>query len=262
MHFLTNAPLWLLALVLVGMTSLIAMVGPIIVRQRLSLEHLRTNNEVAGFKFATVGVIYAVLLGFAVIVVWEKFSEAENDVALEAGAASTIYRLANGIPGEPGSAIRAGITAYLHAAIAEDWPAMKSGKGSAVVTLALNDAYAALLRYEPDEKRGTAIFAEVLHQLDLVTQARRARIVVAAGIVPGIVWLVLFGGAFITIGFTFFFGSANLRAQTMMTGALSVLIFSALLVIIAIDHPFAGTVKVDTEPLATVLADFGGLAKP
>jgi hypothetical protein len=28
-----------------------------------------------------------------------------------------------------------------------------------------------------------------------VTQARRARIVMAAGIVPGIVWLVLFGDA-------------------------------------------------------------------
>jgi Na+/melibiose symporter-like transporter len=249
-------------MVLVGLTSLIAMIGPIVVRKRMSLEQLRTNNEVAGFKFATVGVIYAVLLGFAVIVVWQKFSEAENDVALEAGAAATIYRLANGVHGEPGLAIRDGITAYLQAAITDDWPAMKEGKASTAATVALNNAYAAALEYEPDEKRGTAIFAEVLHQLDQVTQARRARIVVAAGIVPGIVWLVLFGGAFITIGFTFFFGTANLRAQTLMTGALSVLIFSALLVIIAIDHPFAGTVKVDTAPLADVLMDFGGLAKP
>jgi hypothetical protein len=31
-----------------------------------------------------------------------------------------------------------------------------------------------------------------------------------------------------------------------------------LLVIIAIDRPFAGTVKVDPEPLEMVLADFGG----
>jgi Protein of unknown function (DUF4239) len=261
-HFLTTSPLWLVALVLVGLTSLIAMIGPIVIRKRMSLEQLRTNNEVAGFKFATVGVIYAVLLGFAVIVVWEKFNEAENDVALEAGAAATIYRLANGVPGESGAAIRESITEYLQVAITEDWPAMKNGKGSAAATVALNNAYAALLRYVPDEKRGTAIFAEVLHQLDQVTQARRARIVVAAGIVPGVVWLVLFGGAFITIGFTFFFGTANLRAQTLMTGALSALIFSALLVIIAIDHPFAGSVKVDTEPLAAVLMDFGGPANP
>jgi hypothetical protein len=103
---------------------------------------------------------------------------------------------------------------------------------------------------------------ELLHQLDLVTQARRARIVVSAGIVPGIVWVVLFGGAFITIGFTFLFGTKNLYAQAVMTGALSMLILSALLVIIAIDYPFAGSVSVDSEPLAAVLSDLGGDSKP
>ena len=42
------------------------------VRERVALHKLRANNEVAGFKFATVGVLYAVLLAFAVLVVWEK----------------------------------------------------------------------------------------------------------------------------------------------------------------------------------------------
>jgi hypothetical protein len=257
MSFLTTAPLWFVALALVGAMSFIAMIGPILVRRRVSLDQLRTNNEIAGFKFATVGVIYAVLLGFAVIVVWQKFADAENDVALEAAAAATIYRLANGIEGAPGIAIHERVTAYLRSAIDEDWPAMKNGHGSSIATSALSDLYATLLHYRPTDLAGTAVFSEALHQLDLVTQARRTRVVMAAGIVPGIVWLVLFGGALITIGFTFFFGTANLRAQSMMTGALSALILSGLLVIIAIDHPFAGSVKVDSEPLAAVLADFG-----
>ena len=38
---------------------------------------------------------------------------------------------------------------------------------------------------------------------------------------------------------------------------LSLLIFSGLLTIIAIDHPFAGTVKVGPEAIAGVLEDFG-----
>ncbi len=232
------------------------MLGPIIVRRRVSLQKLSTNNEVAGFKFATVGVLYAVLLAFVVIVVWEKFSDAETGVAREAGAATTIYRLANGIAAEPGDALRTGVTRYLEAAIAKDWPAMEQGKGSLVVTQALNDLYSELLSYNPSDRRGAAIFTEILHQLDLVTEARRARLVMAAGIVPGIVWMVLFGGAFVTIGFTFFFGTVNLRAQSMMTGALSLLIFSGLLIIIAIDHPFAGSVKVGSEALSAVVEDF------
>ena len=40
----------------------------------------------------------------------------------------------------------------------------------------------------------------------------------------------------------------------MMTGALSLLICSVLLVTITIDHPFAGPVRVLPKPLSGVLA--------
>ena len=78
----------------------------------------------------------------------------------------------------------------------------------------------------------------------------------ASGTVPGVIWFVLFGGAVLTVCFTFFFGTENLLAQAVMTGALSVLIFSAPFVVVAIDRPFAGSVKVTPDPLAVVLADF------
>jgi hypothetical protein len=100
------------------------------------------------------------------------------------------------------------------------------------------------------------VLNEMLRQLDHVTQARRVRLILAAGLVPGVIWLVLFGGAVITIGFTFFFGAENLRAQMVMTGALAALIFAELLIVVAIDHPFAGTVKVGPEALDAVKAEF------
>src|SRR5919204_6596260 len=76
--FLTPLPLWLSAVILIVPTTLLAMAGPVIVRRYVKVDQLRTNNEVAGFKFATVGVLYAVLLAFAVVVVWEKFNQAER----------------------------------------------------------------------------------------------------------------------------------------------------------------------------------------
>ena len=255
MLFLTNH-LWLCSIFLVGMNTLIAMAGPIIIRRQVSLEKLSNNNEVAGFKFAVVGVLYAVMLAFAVIVVWEKFNDAEKDVAQEAGAATMIYRLSEGIPAAPGNAIRGALVAYLNAAIADDWPAMEQGTTSPVVTRALNSLYTAVLGFNSSDNRDTALLSEILYQLDQITQARRARDVMASGNVPAIIWLGLFGGAFVAIGFTFFFGSENLRAQSMMTGALSILIFSALLIVIAIDYPFAGNVKVEPHALAAVLKDF------
>ena len=256
LSLLATQPVWLSSILLVGLMTLIAMAGPVLVRQRVSLDQLRLNNEVAGFKFATVGVLYAVLLGFAVITVWEKLSEAENAVAQEAAAVATLYRLAQGIEGDASAALRDSLTRYVKAAIAEDWPAMEQGQESRAVTQALNNAYAALLTFTPSDARGAAVLAEALHQLDMVTQARRMRLVLAPGTIPRVLWLVLSGGAILTIGFTLFFGTENLRAQVMMTGILSFLIFSGLLIITAIDYPFAGAVRVQPEALSTVLEDF------
>lgn len=261
MFFLTKAPLWI-AGILVCLITLASMLVPVVLRRRVTLDWLKTNNEVAGFKFATIGVIYAVLLGFAVITVWEKFTTADDTVSLEAGAAATVFRLAKGIDDDASAALRAGMTAYLQASIADDWPAMQLGHGSNEATQALSAAYAALLRYQPKDARGGALMTELLHQMDAVTQARRARIVVSAGIVPRIVWIVLFTGAVITISFTFLFGTKNIYAQAIMTGALALLIFSALLIIIAIDHPFTGSVRVTPEPLQAVLEDLGSNPKP
>jgi Protein of unknown function (DUF4239) len=220
------------------------------------LDKLTSNNEVAGFKFATVGVLYAVLLAFAIIVVWEKFSNAEGIVAQEAGAAETIFRLSYGIDDEMGVELRDALSKYLAVAVAIDWPAMDRGtmgQQTRPARQALDNVYSSLLKVVGMQHVSPALISEIMRQLDIITQARRARLIASEGTVPGVIWGLLFGGAVLTIAFTFFFGTQSLSAQTVMTGILSILIFSELLAIVAIDRPFSGAVKVEPRSLANVL---------
>jgi len=224
-------------------------------RRRVGLEGLTSNNEIAGFKFATVGVIYAVLLAFAVIIVWEKFNDAETAVLQEAGAAATLYRLAAG-PDREAVTTRAALSNYLKLAIEREWPLMAETRESREVTQALNDLFASAMHLMEIPSRQPQISGEIFRQLDAITQARRSRLHLATGIVPGVLWVVLYSGAVLTVGFTFFFGTKNLPAQILMTGILSVIVFMGLLVIMTINYPFTGPVHVGTEPLQTVVEDF------
>lgn len=263
--FFAQAPLWLSSLIFLVVLPLVAVAAHAIARRRFGINSLRANNEVASAKFNTIGAAYAVLLAFAVTVVWEKFNAAESLVTQEASAAVTIYRLAKSLPDDTGSALHGTINTYLKAAIEQDWPAMahgRDGRPSPEATHALDETYAVLLRYSPVDGRGEALLNGILHQLDQLTDARRGRIAAAGGSVPSVVWMVLVGGAFLTIGFTFFLGTENFNAQMLMTGALSVLIFSGLLLIVTVDHPFSGSVKVQPEALEFVLTHFGNVANP
>ena len=257
--FLASLPLWLSGLLVVGLPTVLAMFGPVLVRRYVTLEKLEKNNEVAGFEFAAVGVLYAVLLAFAIIVVWERFSDAETNVATEAGAAANIYRLSQGINGQPGIVLREALTNYLRVVISDGWPRMERGSPSTSAREALDAVYKAALTLESRERPDTALVSEILRQLDTITQMRRARLSAAVGLVPGVIWPILFGGALITVAYTFFFGSQNLAAQALMTGMLTMIIFSGLLTAIAIDKPFAGVVKVTPHALNRVLEDFGSM---
>lgn len=254
--FLSGCPLWFGSLLLVVLPTLAAMSGPILIRRRIKLEQLTTNNDIAGFKFATIGVIYAVMLAFAVIIVWQRFSDAETTVVKEAGAAATLYRLSAGADTE-GRAMRSALDNYLQLAIARDWPQMAKEEESPEVTVALNELYARTLTLALGDLRHQAVLVEMFNQLDDITQARRSRLHLATGIMPGMLWAVLICGAILTVAFTFFFGTRNLRAQVLMTGALSVIVFMGLFVIVSIDHPFTGPVHIDSRPLQRVLQDFG-----
>jgi hypothetical protein len=125
--FLTSQSLWMSGAIIIGGGTLLAMLGPALVRRYVALDRLTINNEIAGFKFATVGVLYAVLLAFVIIVVWEKFSAAEANVVHEAGAAENLYRLSQGLGDFSGADLRKAVATYLKAAITDDWPAMDKG---------------------------------------------------------------------------------------------------------------------------------------
>ena len=120
---------------------------------------------------------------------------------------------------------------------------------------ALDSLYRAAIALNRSGTRGTADMAEVFRQLDNVTAARRVRLHLATGVVPNVIWIALFMGALLTVGFTLFFGSENPIAQVSMTGVLSVLVTTGLVVILSIDHPFTGPVYIHPDPLVSVLAD-------
>jgi hypothetical protein len=256
-NWLTSRPGWVLVLFLFLFTGL-AMMGPVLVRLRVRLQNLRGNNEVAGFKFAVIGVLYAVLLAFVVVISWERFHDAENALAREAGAAATVYRLAGGLDESNTAALRANLTSYLNSVLADDWPAMVRGRSSAATTRMLSDLYDLVIHYHPTDLHGANMQSDLLSELDQVTRARRERLVMAEGTVHPVIWFVLFLGAGLTISFTFFFGTENLTAQSLMTGILAAIILSAVLVVISLDRPYTGAVTVSQEPIRSILEDIGG----
>ena len=93
-------------------------------QRRFRSEALRKHNDVAGFLFSAVGVIYAVVLGFVVVVVWEKYDTTVSNVDTEIAAVSDLYRVAGGLAEPTRSRVRNQLTTYANGIVQSEWPQM------------------------------------------------------------------------------------------------------------------------------------------
>jgi hypothetical protein len=252
-YVLSELPLWAVILAVIVIPTSIAIGSQVLVRRSVGVDQLALNNEVAGFIFAIIGVVYAVLLAFVVIAVWEKFSEGQTSVAKESAAAAALFYYSEGT--EPEAAkLRENLIHYLKLVIDSDWPAMATDTEDAKTTDALGSLYRAAMALNRTATRSIPDMSEVFTQIDNLTLARRVRLHLSTGLVPEIIWITLFAGAGLTVCFALFFGSPNTFAHLAMTAILSIVLASGLVVIIALDHPFSGPVHISPEALEHVLA--------
>ena len=127
MQIMHDVPLWVIVVIMTVLACVYSVGLMLLTRRRYGLDWQRLNNEVAGFKYAVVGVFYAVLLAFVVIAVWEEYRDTEGAVREEAKAAMNLHRVAHGLPDESGHEIHKNLLAYVNDVRAHEWRSMASG---------------------------------------------------------------------------------------------------------------------------------------
>src|SRR5688572_696959 len=139
---MTSAETWFWILLFVVALPAFAVGGALLVRRTVGVDVLAQHDDVAGFIYAVVGVVYAVLLGFSAIIVWEQFRNAQEGADHEANALADLYRDSRVFPPEVRNAVELRVREYARLVVEKEWPAMAEGKSSSETW----DAYNGLWR--------------------------------------------------------------------------------------------------------------------
>jgi len=236
-------------LIVSTITTAVALGGLHLVRKKYPAEVLKENHEVAAIIFNAFGLFYGVMVAFVVFVTWSGYDDATKSLQMEASEAIDIFHSAKAFPDPANKIIQQGLRDYAASVYNDEVKRMSQGE--------ISGAHAKLITlfYQMDEKPipNRELYAETLRRLNNLAQYRRLRIFAGNNTVPSVIWLVLLVGGVITVSYTYFFGMKNIKAQYMITTALTVTITLILFLIYILDHPFTGTSKVSAEPLKQVM---------
>jgi hypothetical protein len=208
---------------------------------------MEVHKEVAGFIYAVLGVIYAVVLAFVVIVVWEDYTDAEKNIHAEVSYIVDIYRNSNAFPGETSERIQSACINYMEAVIGYEWPAMAHRKISDEALNAYLSIWKVHQTFTPETTLENHWYAESIKELNKLADVRRYRIFSIHYDIAPIMWTVLIFGAFITISFCYLFGTKNKIAHGIMICSLASVICLILILIDAMEHPFSGYIHLTPD---------------
>ncbi len=252
-------PTWLLGSLMVIAAVIFSILGLMIIRFYIPAHKFKVHNDVAGSIFATLGVIYAVLLAFMVIVTWQNFDQASRNVAREANYIADLYRDATPLPANFRQQLKIDLKEYVGAIINDEWAIQARGDRSEKVQTAQQKLWDLYSNYEPKSESEKIFFAEAVKKLNDACEMRRQRLLDATNGIHSALYFVLIAGGIITILFTLFFGSENFVPQLWMTSLLAALIALTLFTIMSLDYPFTGSVSISPAVFKTVLRSLLGV---
>jgi hypothetical protein len=238
--------------------ALVAVAGLEAVQRLVPATVRKEHNDVAGFIYAVVGVIYAVLLALTVIAVWEEYEAAKVTVRDEANELADVYWLAHRLPEPEGPRLQGLARSYATVVAEEEWPLMARGGGSSPKAWALMDEMrlSGMQDLEVDTRSDQVLFEQGLEHINELADARRARMVEAEEGIPAVLWAVLVFGGIITVSFTYLFGLENTWSHRLMIAAVAGLIALALFTVGSLEYPFSGGTRVGPEAFELVLERF------
>ncbi len=242
----------ILFVVLVGVTLLGRGLRRLLPAEQLSAE----SKDAVKLALGLVGTMTAILLGLLISSAKGAFDNTRSEVIQMAAKVALLDRVLALYGPETAEARRA-----LRDAIADGvrrtWPTERSGPVRLDPNAQMGDAvYVAISRLAPRDDAQRALKTQAatlmvqLAEVRALLQAQAVSSVSKPLVIALVMWLVV-----IFLGFSLLAPANAMNTLALIAGAFSVA--CALFLILELDHPFAGVIRIPSEPMTNLLDHLG-----
>ncbi|GAA4901350.1 uncharacterized protein DUF4239 [Stackebrandtia albiflava] len=230
--------------------------GTAVLQQRFSPPQNREGyNEVAGSVFEIVSVLYAIVLAFVLIAVWEQMQDAQAMTYEESGALVDVYWAAQDLPDENRQAVEALCLEYANWVIEEEWPAMATQRDTGLDGWEMIDEMRGQFNQAIDvtDQTSLGLSQDAEETIAVLSQSRTDRLNTAQSGLSAVMWLVLIAGALLMFGILLLFGVPGRLAHVIVVVIAAAMVALLLFSVYELEYPFARGVAVEADAFRLAL---------
>ena len=208
--------------------------------------------EFGAAMLASIMVFYGLATALIAVNVWEVYEKVKEVTKHEAASLAVLYRNVSEYPEPARSALREEIRAYTDRIIHESWPLQRRGRIPTEGVKSMDQLQSNLMSFEPVTEAQKGLALETLASYGRMMEARRMRLDSVERKLPGVIWLVIILGAFISLVSAFYFPVRDARVHRVQVGLLAAFIGLVIFIILALDRPYDGDLGLKARPYEVI----------
>jgi len=227
-------------LVILLLVASVTISSMLFVRRRAPEGSYFSDGDRASGVFGVLATGFSVLLAFIIFLAFESYDSSRSGATDEATIVLQQVETAQFLPQESGLELTGELVCYGRSVVGTEWDALEAGTLGEAVNPWGVELFRTIQDADPQTFGEESAYDRWMAQTEAREQARDDRIHGAEGIIPDILWLVLYLIAGVVFVYMLFFADRAERAttQALLMGSVTVVITFSLLLLNFFDHPY------------------------
>jgi hypothetical protein len=245
---LNTVPIWLLLLAAEVLALGVVLLSVWVTRRAVPATRDGFHAEISAPMLSVVAALFGFVLAFVIIIAYENYLSAKNQVGREANSLAAVVRDSDAFRKPEGEQVRRAVGGYVRGVVNDGFPHMRQGDPASPLALhQLAEVYAALRNVKTSSPEELKFYDDAITRLNDALDARRDRLDAAQGGLPAdIAALVLFG-SFVIVAYAVLVGSPRFWFHVLGPAAIAMVVAFSLVVLADLSYPFSGDLSIDPE---------------
>jgi hypothetical protein len=245
---LNDLPDWAIGLIFVGGTLVVVLAGFALVNRLLPAWRAERSAQVLGGVAAMVMTMFAVLLAFVIVNLYNSYDSAANNVAAEATSLTELVEDAGAFPPVVQRKIERAIAQYVVEIRDREFETLRSGNADPRAEQLLANIHEVVQSYSPVTTAQQTFYTAVNEQLHTIVSERESRLDAAHTSIPKPLLYLMIVLAVLTLAITLLIVTHTRAVDVAIIVTLAIVISSGLFTAEILQYPFSGSIAVNSEP--------------
>jgi cytochrome bd-type quinol oxidase subunit 2 len=243
-----DLPDWAIGLIFVVGTLLLALSGFALVNRLLPAWRDERSNQVIGGVAAMVMTMFAVLVAFVIVNLYNSYNGAVDNVAAEATSLTELLEDTDSFPPAARSRVERAIAEYVEEVRTREFNTLHHGRADPRAQQLLANIHAAVQSFSPVTTAQQTFYSSANELLHMVVSERESRLDAAETAIPKPLLYLMILLAVLTLAMTVLIVTHLKGVDLAIVVTVAVVISSGLFTAEILQYPFSGTIAVSSDP--------------